>query len=228
MNAHRRVVSWMDLMRCAAGAFALVLLSLATSGHALAQVVNGCGSGWSVHLVPDRFPIADCEFLTSCNRHDVCYGRCSGLATDERAPHCEYLRCKAGGDLFGNAACQTDRFELLRQQADRRRLVCDSQFYVDISTLNGGKPICRAFAAIYSRAVKWFGEGPFEGMDGRPVAALSEVQVERSKEAIAETLRRLEPEELNALVDEIIRLRSSIDWSKELWFDPAARRLRNR
>lgn len=217
------------LIRAQTGAVLLLwLMAASVPGSALAQSANGCGSGWSVHLVPDRFPLAACEFRASCDRHDICYGRCFGMEKDSRAPHCEYLRCKEGGDLAGKAECNNNKFESLRQHAARRKLTCDSQFYTDIATTNGDRPVCRAFAAIYSRAVKWFGDGAYEGMDGLPLAPLTQEQAERSKDAIAEALRTLLPEELNELTEAVVQRKMPIDWSKELMFDPALRRLVNR
>ena len=43
--------------------------------------VNGCGSGWSKYLVPDRdyltwFALEDADFGPACDNHDRCYGTC--------------------------------------------------------------------------------------------------------------------------------------------------------
>ena len=69
---------------------------------------NGCGSGWSVYLVLDSIPLAHCTFRAACDGHDDCYGKCEGRVQDRRAPQCEYLRCRQGGDLFKQPACQSD------------------------------------------------------------------------------------------------------------------------
>lgn len=188
---------------------------------------NGCGTGWNSYLVPDRIVLAECEFRAACDSHDVCYGKCGDVVVADRAPHCEYLRCKPGGDLLGNKECRSDKFNDLRGQASSRQRMCDTKFYLDLRALNEGKPVCRAFATIYSRTVRWFGEGAFAGMDGRPGAGLDAEQASRSTIAIAEALRTLTPKELDALTDEISSMRNSIDWSKEVVFNRESRRLEN-
>lgn len=206
---------------------ALACLGVAGYSDVLSQM-NGCGTGWNSYLVPDRIVLPQCEFRTACDSHDVCYGRCASQVASNRAPHCEYLRCTSAGDLVGSAECRSDRYKDLRDQANNRKRRCDSGFYSDIVTLNNEKPVCRAFATIYSRAVRWFGESAFAGMDGFPGVGLTDKQAARSSDAIAEALRTLGPEELNALSDDISGRRSQIDWSKELVFNKDIRRLENR
>jgi hypothetical protein len=74
----------------------------------LASKPNGCGSSWTIYLVPDSIPVAECTFRPACDQHDNCYGKCEGRAKDIRAPQCAYLRCRSGGDLFNSAQCKTD------------------------------------------------------------------------------------------------------------------------
>lgn len=65
-------------------------------------------------------------------------------------------------------------------------------------------------------------------MDGFPGVGLTDKQAARSSDAIAEALRTLGPEKLNALSDDISGRRSQIDWSKEIVFNKDIRRLENR
>ena len=189
---------------------------------------NGCGTGWNSYLVPDRIVLAQCEFRSACDAHDVCYGKCGDVPVADRPSHCEYLRCKPGGDLLGNEQCRSKKFDDLFGQANRRQRMCDTRFYLDLRAGNEGKPVCRAFTTIYSRAVRWFGEGAFAGMDGRPGVGLNAEQASRSTDAIAEALSTLTPQELDALSEEISSGRSPIDWSKEVVFNRESRRLENR
>jgi hypothetical protein len=36
---------------------------------------NGCGSGWSAYIVPEKYKKA--RFTDACNTHDICYGTCN-------------------------------------------------------------------------------------------------------------------------------------------------------
>ena len=112
--------------------------------------------------------------------------------------------------------------------ASRRKSRCDATFYSDILVLNEGRPICRAFALIYSKAVSWFGESAFAGMDGRLGGGLSESDIEQSKAAIASALTSLSESELQRLSDDVAAGRSGIDWSRPVYFDRATRKLVNR
>ncbi len=126
---------------------------------------NGCGSGWSVYLVPDSIPLAHCTFRAACDGHDDCYGKCEGRVQDRRAPQCEYLRCREGGDLFERPLCQSDpKFAKLDREAQKRRSKCDVEIGAKIREINAGKPVCQAFAYVYENAVKRFGNPFFKGL----------------------------------------------------------------
>ena len=126
---------------------------------------NGCGSGWSVYLVPDSIPLAHCTFRAACDGHDDCYGKCEGRVQDRRAPQCEYLRCREGGDLYNSPRCQSDpKFAKLDREAQKRRSKCDAKIGAKIREINEGKPVCQAFAYVYENAVKRFGDPYFKGI----------------------------------------------------------------
>ncbi len=107
---------------------------------------NGCGAkgGWSSLLVPNSAAIPKCDFLTACNKHDICYGR-----------------CLAGGDLFGQATCnvETDR--------QKRRAVCDAALQSNIKFDNKSTPLCSLYAAVYKWAVVNFAADAFRGVGGQ-------------------------------------------------------------
>jgi hypothetical protein len=125
---------------------------------------NGCGSGWSVYLVLDSIPLAHCTFRAACDGHDDCYGKCEGRVQDRRAPQCEYLRCRQGGDLFKQPACQSDpKFAKLDREV-KRRSKCDAEIGAKIREINEGRPVCQAFAYVYENAVKRFGDPFFKGL----------------------------------------------------------------
>ena len=51
--------------------------------------VNGCGTeGIQGVLIPDSTLFTRCQFMSSCNKHDLCYGK-----------------CLKGGELFGKELC---------------------------------------------------------------------------------------------------------------------------
>jgi hypothetical protein len=121
---------------------------------------NGCGTGWNSYLVPDRIPILNCDFGSSCNKHDACYSAC----LDRTDGDCEYRRCRKGGDLDGSSRCLSD-VELLTLggKAQARRATCDADFFTAMRTANRGKFACEALAYIYRDAVKWWGDSAFAG-----------------------------------------------------------------
>jgi len=68
---------------------------------------------------------------------------------DRRAPQCEYLRCRQGGDLFKQPACQSDpKFAKLDREV-KRRSKCDAEIGAKIREINEGRPVCHAFAYVY-------------------------------------------------------------------------------
>lgn len=126
--------------------FLLCFASMSIEAQTLpALMTNGCGSGRFAFLVPNSTILSQCSFSESCNKHDICYGRCLD-----------------GGDLFGNATCN-DLTEKVR-----RRDVCDVGLMNGIKAGNTGKPVCSMYAALYRWAVARFGESAFHGIEDQP------------------------------------------------------------
>jgi hypothetical protein len=99
---------------------------------------NGCGSGKTAFLVPNR--IGNCKLKEACDRHDICYGR-----------------CLEGGDLFNTSACKSSD-----QEKELRRQKCDSSLFEDIVQNNQGE--CRSWASFYKFFVVNAGGGFFNGI----------------------------------------------------------------
>jgi hypothetical protein len=173
-----------------------MLVSLAASAEdakknaeLLGSAPNGCGAGWTVYLVPDSIPLFRCTFRAACDGHDNCYGKCSGRALDTTAPECEYLRCKAGGDLFNSAQCKTSiRLTKLAVEAQARRKTCDLGLGSAIVANNIGRPVCQAFGYAYEKAVRSFGNPNFQGLDN--VASTLKQPKEEYEAAIREFFRK--------------------------------------
>lgn len=130
---------------------------------------NGCGSGWSTYLVPDKIALLQCTMKTACDAHDNCYSICEGR-TDGI---CQYQKCRAGGELAGQDACLIQ--PALIQSAGAamtRRAQCDVKLAETIIELNPSRWPCRAVAIIYREAVKLWGDGAFAGYgsDDTPAA----------------------------------------------------------
>lgn len=151
-----------------------------SNAELLASQPNGCGSGWTIYLVPDSIPVANCVFRAACDEHDGCYGKCEGRVKDTSAPQCEYLRCRKDGDLYKSDRCNTDaRLKQLESDAQMRRQKCDIAIAAKIREINSGKPVCQAFSYAYEYAVKRFGDPFFKGI--RPSAnALNQEEYERA------------------------------------------------
>lgn len=169
--------------------------SCAWSQSVVTTTPNGCGTGWSLYFVPNSIPLASCTFKQACDSHDMCYDKCSGSFEGK----CEYRRCRAGGDLFGKTACQTDSRLLTSQaMAGERRASCDASFYVEMRRLNAGKLVCEAFSIIYRDAVKAWAGPHFSGadqFDGPPQPE------ETYTKAIAEFLEKGTPTEFRSFVE---------------------------
>jgi hypothetical protein len=150
---------------------ALAVASVLGPCVAKAQMTNGCGTGWNRYIVPDEIQPLGCSFRAACDGHDVCYGRCveTPLNGQTRAPHCEYLDCEPGGVLAGNEVCDTQRFDVLRRLAHRRRTQCDAQFMLDLDANNADKPRCLLFTAFYPFMVRVLGGSAFLGADASAV-----------------------------------------------------------
>ena len=193
-----------DMRNCVYIIGALFLLLHGTTARAddagsnaklLKSQPNGCGSGWSVYLVPDSIPLAHCTFRAACDGHDDCYGKCEGRVQDRRAPQCEYLRCREGGDLYKQPRCQSDpKFAKLDREAQKRRSACDKEIGAKIRKINAGKPVCQAFAYVYENAVKRFGDPFFKGIR---ISSLLQSK-EEYDDAIREFFRRGMPDEFEA------------------------------
>ncbi len=175
-------------------AFALVMYS----GLAFASDPNGCGSGWSTFVVPDRIRLLGCEFKASCDLHDKCYSICEKSITGI----CEYRRCRSGGDLFGNNICdEADKYKNLMSAAQARRRSCDVNLSDDIRNRNPSKLGCRALSVLYRYAVKEWGDENFAGYGSidRPMA-LKQPQREYNK-ALTEFLEKASESDLKKFVD---------------------------
>jgi hypothetical protein len=188
--------------------FALLLLTLhatqaqdaKTNAELLKSAPNGCGAGWSIYLVPDSIPVAQCRFKAACDAHDNCYGKCEGRARDPKAPECEYLRCRKGGDLDGASVCETSaKFSRLAGAAIDRRRKCDVSLGQQIREDNKEKWVCAAFAYVYEHAVKTFGDAYFQGLDA--VAGNIKQPKEEYDAAIREFFRQGTPAEFGAFLD---------------------------
>jgi hypothetical protein len=121
---------------------------------------NGCGSGWSTKVVPDKIRLLNCSMKIPCNTHDSCYSECEGRIDGI----CEYQKCRPSGELFGSTICSTDN-KLIRLAGDAqiRRATCDKEFGLDIAGSNSGRWACQAVAYIYRNAVKTWGDTAFNG-----------------------------------------------------------------
>jgi hypothetical protein len=121
---------------------------------------NGCGSGWSTYVVPDKIALLQCTMKSACDAHDDCYSVCKGR-TDGI---CLYQKCRAGGELAGQDACLIQ--PALIQSAGAamtRRAQCDVKLAEAIIDANPNRWPCRAIAIIYREAVKLWGDGAFAG-----------------------------------------------------------------
>lgn len=135
----------------------IVALSVSGNGHAQP---NGCGSGWSTYLVPDKIALLQCTMKSSCDAHDNCYSVCEGR-TDGI---CQYRKCRVGGELAGQDACLIQPALLQSAGAAMtRRAQCDVKMAEGIIEANPNRWPCRAVAIIYREAVKLWGDGAFAG-----------------------------------------------------------------
>lgn len=185
---------------------------------ALAQEVNGCGTGWNRYVVPDRLKIIGCEFKQSCDNHDRCYGACSHGAPGSALPQCEYLRCEANGDLFGTKTCDGIRFKRLRIKAEERRAKCDANFMVDIPKLNPGNARCTLFSAIYPSAVRILGQRACVGIDALQTA-WTDAQKDAYAKAINDLYLQWSEERIERYVGALRRGDISVDFGKPIVFD---------
>ncbi len=201
-------------------AAALALASVAASGQPISATPNGCGSGWNTYLVPDTLPVLSCRFETACNRHDLCYGNCIPGSPGALEPACAYLRCRAGGDLDGQAECQSPAFSELRQQATQRRQVCDRSFYDELQRTNRDRRLCTAFALLYREAVALFGAGSFFGAGPEAADRGPEIRVPPdSQKAIDELLRSGSDRQLDELIRRLEAATPEIDLGQPLRYD---------
>lgn len=170
----------------------------ASTGLAFASEPNGCGSGWSTFVVPDRIRLLGCDFKASCDLHDKCYSLCDKSLEGI----CEYRRCRVGGDLFGNRICSDDdKFKNLISAAQARRNSCDVSLGDEIRNRNPGKPGCRALGVLYRYAVKEWGDPNFAGF-GTVDQPLAWKQPQREyNKALSDFLAKATDEELKKFAD---------------------------
>lgn len=109
----------------------------------LALQTNGCGAkhGWSAILVPNSTVITGCKFESSCNQHDICYGK-----------------CLPGGTLFGQLTCDDPVAKAARRET------CDLNLRENIAQENADKRVCGMYASLYHWAVVKYGESAFHGI----------------------------------------------------------------
>lgn len=202
---------------------AVIATLVAIQPPALAQpdaAANGCGSGWNTYLVPDALPVLGCQFESACNGHDQCYGKCIPGAPGSKAPECEYLRCRKGGDLEGRPECGTPAFSELRLAATERRQTCDRNFYTALLNTNRDRRRCAAFAALYRGAVQLFGDGSFFGVGPEATDRAPEIRMPAdAQEAIIELLSEGTPNQLEAVVHKLEAPEPELDLTQPLKFD---------
>lgn len=171
---------------------------------------NGCGSGWSVYLVPDSIPVAHCNFKGACDEHDGCYSKCETSTADQ----CEYRRCQSGGDLFNNAVCLTDpKFHALWDGAMQRKADCDRRLELKIRADNPQQAVCAAFAIVYRKAVQAFGKSVFAGF--QTAAQLTQTP-EEYQQAIRDFFRYGTEEQFQDLVNKEEQGELDVDFQRDL------------
>jgi hypothetical protein len=183
-------------LRCGRSFCALVL-SLACHAPDAAEP-NGCGSGWSTFVVPDRIALLNCDMKASCDEHDRCYSICDKSIVGQ----CEYRRCRKGGDLLGKDVCREDeKYVKLIEDAQKRRAACDARLGDEIRAKNPDKWGCKAVAVVYRYAVKQWGDGSFAGFGttSEP-AAWKQSQTDYNK-AITDFLSEASEDDLKKFVE---------------------------
>ena len=181
-----------------------------------ATLVNGCGSGWNVWLVPDSIPVLGCQLKEACNRHDLCYGKCESKESQE----CAYLRCKSGGDLYESDRCRTD-ITLLRSLAEsrERKALCDQKLSADITSANAGKFACAAVGIVYRLAVKEWGDSAFSGFDDETTIEAWRQPKEEYDKAIRDFFLHGTQEQFEAFVRTQDGNSSKVNFDRPLRFD---------
>jgi hypothetical protein len=117
------------------------LLTISSMASA-AENDNFCGSGITNYIVPDN--LFGCRLAGACKVHDICYSKCN-----------------PGGEKYGTPYCGNSEFSEERRAA---KLQCDVELKNNIIELNLGEKRCAFVASIYLRAVKKFGQIPFNGL----------------------------------------------------------------
>jgi hypothetical protein len=173
------------------------LLSASMVCHA--SEPNGCGSGWSTKVVPDKIRLLNCSMQSSCNAHDECYSVCEGK-TDGM---CAYQKCRPKGALYGDPSCSTDVNLLkLAGDAQARRASCDVNISLDIAGSNSGRWACQAVAYIYGKAVKAWGDTAFNGYSNADApAAWAQTQAEYDQ-ALADFIEFSTEEDFKKFVEQ--------------------------
>jgi hypothetical protein len=201
-----------------------MIVGLALCGAAAAQgpdpTPNGCGSGWNTYLVPDYIPIAGCQLESSCNAHDMCYGKCLVKSPEVSSADCRYIQCRPGAALAGQAVCNSPEFTELQSKAMKRRQTCDRGFYDSLLTANPERPVCKAFAVLYRDMVVWFGPGSFFGVAPGIADAPEEIRIPQdSRDAIEEFFRKATPKQFEDFTKAMEAGTPTVDTSKPLIYD---------
>lgn len=192
----------MNRLKKTSGSFSRKLVALVafflTSSQAFAAEPNGCGSGWSTFVVPDRIKLLGCEFKASCDLHDKCYSICDSSLEGI----CEYRRCRTGGDLFGQDVCSEDkRLVDLIKAAQTRRDSCDVKLGDDIRNGNPNKWGCKALGVLYRYAVKEWGDGNFAGYGSRSQPLAWKQQQAAYNKALTDFLEHATQDDLKEFVE---------------------------
>ena len=180
---------------------------------------NGCGNGWGRYVIPDRIKPIGCEFKSSCDKHDVCYGSCGSFKTNVSLPQCEYLRCAPGGDLYKKPECDTIKFRRLSIAAEERRVQCDAGFMVDIVKANPGNARCTLFSGIYPFAVRVLGSNAFVGLDEYSGGIWTEDEKRKYAEAINSLFSEWSDEQILAYTKQWQKETPKVDLSRPIFFD---------
>jgi hypothetical protein len=192
--------------------------------HAQALQPNGCGSDFSKYIVPDR--LLGCEMKTSCDAHDVCYGRCVTTEQIANDSVCFYRTCETGGANAGKSVCSRMELQKMKQARDDRRLGCDEKFFDHIKENNSSKAVCRVIGEVYRKGVKVLGNSSFFGTTVA-IERLSDQERAAYKAALDEFFANANESEIIALELELKMGASGLDLSKPIRYDKEKKKLFN-
>lgn len=115
---------------------------------------NGCGSGWSEKLVPDKFGFLDINFNNSCAVHDTCYSRCL-----ECGENYNTLNCNTGGKSDRRTYCDIVFKDNMEDE-------CKRKSPKDAGLIDHAKETtCKGLSFLYYLAVRIGGKDPFNGKE---------------------------------------------------------------